>query len=299
MQRLELGLDEQDSVHSWLLSEGRLSKMKKANWQYWLDTLLFISFVGTVTIGFLLAFVIPKGPFAADRAKYFLGLHRHEWGDIHLSLGIALTTLVVVHLALGWKWIKAKTLKLFDEKWKAILLTTCLLPFLLLAVCWMAFPGGPGIYDQNDTTAARPDRGILRPGQLPPYDPSNATQTASVNTEQPRSRGNQSVGIPRGSRTSTKGEKQHPTAHPGGPEPRLTHGKVSEDTSGILITGQMTLREIERQTGISATVLAGHLGLPRSVSPDERLGGLRRRYSFTMKEARGVISSLLERRGRP
>jgi uncharacterized protein DUF4405 len=58
--------------------------------------------------GLLLGFVIPVGR-AAQREKYFLGLHRHGWVDMHLYLALLFIVLVVIHLGLQWKWIVQST----------------------------------------------------------------------------------------------------------------------------------------------------------------------------------------------
>ena len=52
--------------------------MKKSDWQYLVDTLLFLSITGIAFIGFLMGLFLPKGPNAQESAKYFLGLHRHQ-----------------------------------------------------------------------------------------------------------------------------------------------------------------------------------------------------------------------------
>jgi hypothetical protein len=265
--------------------------MKKVNWQYLIDALLFISVTGVVIVGFLLGFVIPKGPSATDSAKYFLGLHRHDWGDIHLYLGISFTILAVVHLILGWKWIKGKTQGLFHNYWRVTLAAMCFLPLVVLFVYWAFFPSEPSIYTDSESGEARPDRGILRAGTVPPYNPSNASPTAtqgqsgtSVETILERTEFEPRTGS----------DKQHRTDEHSHEEAGLTRGRASEDTSGILITGQMTLRDIERKTGISARVLADRLGLPQGASLDDRLGRLRKRYRFTMQDVRDIISSSLE-----
>jgi len=279
-----------------LFSAGRFLEMKRVSWQYLTDTLLFISVVGVVIIGFLLAFVIPKGPSATDSAKYFLGLHRHEWGDIHLYLGISFTILAVLHLILGWNWVKGKTRGLFGAKWKGALLAICALPFAVLAAWWMVFPGESSIYGHDDTGAAAPDRGILDAGQLLPYNPTNTIPAVSADSETHSSSGKQPITTILESATNRRIEKDHRPDQHGNEEAGFTRGRGSNDTSGILITGQTTLSDIERKTGISARVLAGHLGLPRSASSDESLGRLRKRYPFTMQDVRDVISSLIEQR---
>jgi len=77
-------------------------------------------------------------------------------------------------------------------------------------------------------------------------------------------------------------------------EPQLSRGRGSEDQSGVLITGQTTLREIESRSGISAREIAEKLRLPPQSSLDMSLGKLRRTYRFTMQDVRSVVSDLLK-----
>lgn len=53
--------------------------------------------------------------------------------------------------------------------------------------------------------------------------------------------------------------------------------------------GMMTLQEIEDLTGVPTTYLLEHLGLPQDVSPDARVGKLRRIYGFTMQDIRRIV----------
>ncbi|MEJ2037734.1 MAG: DUF4405 domain-containing protein, partial [Desulfosarcinaceae bacterium] len=67
--------------------------MKKNVLKYLIDTALFIDICSIAVIGLFMAVAIPSG--GGERAsKHFLGLHRHDWGNIHLSLSL----LLLVHL---------------------------------------------------------------------------------------------------------------------------------------------------------------------------------------------------------
>ena len=69
-------------------------------------------------IGLLLGFIIPKEK-AVD--KYFLGLHRHEWGDIHLYWSLFLLVLLFFHVLFNWAWIVNSTKRYFGENWRNVL----------------------------------------------------------------------------------------------------------------------------------------------------------------------------------
>ncbi len=133
--------------------------MKKADWQYLVNTLLFISVVGIALIGILLAFFIPKGPSAPESSKYFLNLHRHQWGNIHLYLSLTFIFLSVVHLILDWKWIKTRAAKIFKKGWKAALICTALVSIFVVFLFWLFYPKDPGAYQEYGRGA-----GILSEG---------------------------------------------------------------------------------------------------------------------------------------
>jgi hypothetical protein len=55
------------------------------------------------------------------------------------------------------------------------------------------------------------------------------------------------------------------------------------------IRGSMTLREVERESGVPMTVLKKKLGLPASAEPDDRLGFWKRKVGFEMQDVRRII----------
>ena len=105
-------------------------KLTRTDWKYLIDSLMLICILGMAVIGFLLRLVIPRGT-AAEDSKYFLGLHRHQWGDIHFGLSMAFIILLCIHLVLEWNWIKGKARQLFKRFWKVALMVTLLAAFLV------------------------------------------------------------------------------------------------------------------------------------------------------------------------
>ena len=226
--------------------------MKKTDWQYLVDTLLFLCIVGIVFIGFLMGLVIPKGPTAAEGAKYFLGLHRHQWGNIHFYLSIAFTVFVIIHLILSWKWIKSKARQIFKGRWVTALIFTAIASILVLFLFWSLFPNVPGAYEDYGVKAGE------------------RTKRQQLSKE--------GYPIPE--------EKE---------EEKLTKGRMAEDASGILITGRMTLYDLEDKTGIPARKIADKLGVPSNAPLNETLGRLRKRYLFTLQEVGDVVISLMKK----
>ena len=82
------------------------------------DVALFVDMCSIAVIGVFLGFVIPKGRIYDGSQKYFLGLHRHQWGDIHLYLSLLLLILLIFHIWFNWKWVVQSTKRYFGDKWK-------------------------------------------------------------------------------------------------------------------------------------------------------------------------------------
>jgi len=59
--------------------------------------------------------------------------------------------------------------------------------------------------------------------------------------------------------------------------------------NGISITGSMTLKEVEETTGVPASYIVESLQLPASISIDEKLGRLKRKYSFEIRAVREIV----------
>ncbi len=111
--------------------------MKKNFIKYLIDVILFVDICSIAGIGLLLAFVIPEGR-ASRASKYFLGLHRHEWGEIHLFLSILLLALLVLHLWLNWTWIVQSSKKYFGNNWKNALWCIGMAWILVIVIAYVA-----------------------------------------------------------------------------------------------------------------------------------------------------------------
>jgi hypothetical protein len=304
----------------WAVVVGEVLDMKKTDLRFYVDAFLFISIVGIVLIGFLLGFVLPEGPAASEDSKYFLGLHRHAWGDIHLYLGVAFTVLAALHVILGWSWVKGKARQLFRRGWKAALVSVPVLAFFVLFFFWSLSLSdtdqyadyGRGAATGQAVEEAVADGEVLVTGQVTLADLEESTGI-------PTGELSESLGLPAEvpsderlgrlkqkypftmdevrdvvtdhTSSSIKASENHYLEE----EPKLTRGRNAEDVSGILITGQVSLRDIERQTGVSARHLAQRLGLPVSTPVDERLGRLRKTYDFSLQDVRDVLSKLMKR----
>jgi len=246
--------------------------MKKTSWHYLTDFMLFISIGGLIIIGIIMAFFTSSGPMVEESSKYFLNLHRHQWGDIHFYFSLVFIVFLIIHLILEWKWIKGKTRKLFGNLWFLAIAVAFL--FIILFLSWCISPKGSGAYEDYgkgrgkrffQTQAKGP--GIKE--EKPPLQIKNKEENKKKEAIK-------------------KGEKKkHEEKRVGGRETKQGYGT-------IIITGQLTLNDIEEETGISSRRIADKLGLPAHISLNERLGRLRKRYLFNMQDVRDIVSSLLK-----
>jgi len=110
--------------------------MKKNTLKYVLDILLFIQVCSVASVGILLGFIIPKGG-PGPGEKYFLGLHRSGWVNIHLYLSLIFLALLAGHLFLNWPWIVQSTKRVFGDKWRNAMLVISGGWMVLLVFVWI------------------------------------------------------------------------------------------------------------------------------------------------------------------
>ena len=86
-------------------------KISKNRVNFWLGTLMFADMLFLSLIALIMKYILPPGCGSRHRGwgegepLTFLGLGRHDWGDVHWVLALILLSMLVVHLLLHWKWI--------------------------------------------------------------------------------------------------------------------------------------------------------------------------------------------------
>lgn len=110
--------------------------MTRNTLKYLISALLFVDFCSVAILGLLLGFVIPTGSVPGV-GKIFMGLHRHEWADIHLTLAIAILVLIALHVWLNWDWVTGTTKKFFGEQWQKGLWILSGTWFAVIFLAWM------------------------------------------------------------------------------------------------------------------------------------------------------------------
>jgi len=233
--------------------------MTKLKWNYLIDAVLYTLMTAVILTGLLQAFVLAEGPVAHAETKYFWGLHRHQWGDIHLYLSLGLCAFIVLHLVLHWSWILASTRKFLKSSWT--LLAILVLPLALLLLAWSLSEQNSPDYAGYGSGGGRRSRGRIAG---PPVEDN--------------------PGQPAGG--SAGADEQQPAPPPADePAPRSAPRKV-------VVRGSMTLAEVEQQTGVAAQEIARRLELPGKANLNQNLGRLRKTYAFEMERLREVVTDL-------
>jgi len=119
------------------LNTDKENKLKKNTLKFLINVMIFIDMTSIAVLGFLLGFVIPKGQGYSSQ-KYFLGIHRHDWVDIHLYLALFLLPLLIFHVWLNWTWVIQSTKRYLGDHWKNFLWSISFAWIIVLIVGWFA-----------------------------------------------------------------------------------------------------------------------------------------------------------------
>lgn len=81
--------------------------MSRSKLNFIIDAAMFVVLLAIVWTGILIWTALPPG-IRGGHGLTLWGLNRHEFGDIHMYLGIAFLILTGLHLWLHWGWFACK-----------------------------------------------------------------------------------------------------------------------------------------------------------------------------------------------
>lgn len=159
--------------------------MTKAKLNLIIDALMLLCMAAMAGIGLLIKYVLIPGQarwaiYGRNVELYFRGLDRHQWGTVHLAIGLVLVALLVLHIVLHWGMIVAIYRSLIPSRlfrWIVLGILLCLTA-ILLAFSSLVKPevgeirGGGGQRGRGYRTHAAPIR-----ANQPVALPSAATKT--------------------------------------------------------------------------------------------------------------------------
>jgi hypothetical protein len=188
-------------------------------------------------------------PPGSGSVRALWGLGRHDWGDVHFWMAVATAALLVIHVALHWSWVCTTARHLVVRR------------------------GSPS--DQSSAWA----RNLYGAGFLVLLIAIFGGFIWVADS---------SVVPPRLARPADKSGSSAPVEerNPSTPvEEEQGAGRAADGT----VRGSMTLSEVSEVTGIPVQTFKTQLGLPATVSGNERLGPLMQQYGFRMSHVRRVI----------
>ena len=113
----------------------------KTKFNFITDACMFLVILAMAGLGFLMKFVLVPGKerwvkYGRNVNLTMFGWDRHDWGDIHLDLGLIFLGLLVLHIILHWRQIVGLFQKFVPAERRPLVL----LIFVLLAVFLIYFP---------------------------------------------------------------------------------------------------------------------------------------------------------------
>ena len=236
-----------------------------------IDIVMFILLLAMAGIGFLMKFVVFTGE--VRNVKYgnnvdleFLGLNRHQWGSIHLTISIIFLALLVLHIILHWKCIVSIYKCLFPSlftRYTVIIFILIVSGLTLISPFFLKpemVPFEPQYRNRNNLF---PSSGLLIQ-EAPEKDSAFPAET--VGAEKP--------GSPANSRKQPD-EAMHEDHH-------------NSEYDEFEVYGNQTLQFVADRYNVPAAVISRDLRVPENLA-GERLSRLRKQYAFTMTDVRKSI----------
>jgi len=126
---------------------------RKAELNLIIDGLLLLCIAAIVGIGLLIKYVLVPGYlrweiYGRNVEMFFWGLDRHQWGTIHLVIGIVFLALLILHVVLHWSMIIGIYRKLIPNRF-ARWITALVLIFMTVVLLAFSYFVKPEINEQG------------------------------------------------------------------------------------------------------------------------------------------------------
>jgi uncharacterized protein DUF4405 len=257
--------------------------MKRSDINFLVDAVAFLGLILLVSTGLIMRFVLPpfQGGRSGESGPFLLwGWDRHQWGEIHFWIAAGLLVVMVVHLFLHWKWI-ANVVQGKPREGSGIRVSLGILSLIVLLVV-----AGSPFFSPTEQKIRRGKQAVSEERLINAVD-DKFTETKNRAEKQAAPVKNKEKPI----------EDKKPVPKPSENKVDSDPTKKKEDEKPVSdsethakeIRGSMTLKEVEKMTGVPVTYILGKLGLPDDTDPENRLGRLRRQYGFYMHDVREIV----------
>ena len=234
-----------------------------------IDFILFGLLMAMAGIGLLIKYVLVSGEtrnanYGENINLLFWGLDRHEWGTIHLIVSLIFILFLVLHIVFHWKMITCLIKRLIPNNTVRIWfnVSVSILGFILFFFAFLITP--EQAYHENNyrnrVVNAMPLQ-MQQKDAFAPTDKKKATpKTENESTEHSE---------------NDHAEKKH---------------KNQTAIVEYEVLGTYTLNFVANKYSVPCSHLCNELCIPQHLS-NERLGRLRKKYSFTMSDVSKSISA--------
>jgi hypothetical protein len=220
-----------------------------------IDIIMLLLMMPIAGIGFLIKYVLIPGIqrnalYGSNVDLEFLGLTRHEWGTIHLILGIIFLAMLILHIIFHWNMIVCIFRRILPHKILRIVFSGFLLAISLLLISFPLF--------------IKPE--IV--GRKPLHQNRNIKNKSVTN-------------IPKSNELS-----KHTNIDALDSNNDKEHKHTLND--GYEVQGSMTLQFVADKYNVPASKIAADLKIPVTLT-GEKLGRLKKQYLFTMDDVKKSI----------
>jgi hypothetical protein len=125
-----------------------------------IDLIAAALMVGMAATGYILRFPLPPG---SNKYLSLWGLTRHQWGDVHFWIGLALLGVILLHVILHWQWVAVSVRRKLSaakpasgSAWLSGLMTLVVLGAMLTVFAWAAHHGVEEVTEPREGVCPTP-----------------------------------------------------------------------------------------------------------------------------------------------
>ncbi len=236
----------------------------KAKVNFIIDAIMFVLMGLLAGLGLLIKYVLVSGEerwikYGHNVDIRFWGLDRHQWGEIHLYVAIALILFLVLHIVLHWNMIVCLYKRIIGNRKARIL---CGLTFMVVTLLMVLFPYFIRLETEELASGKERFQSFSVNEKATPIEKSVQTNKTEKSD----------VGLV--ADVKEKEEELHHNVDP-----------------SIEVRGVMTLSQVSRKYDVSCDYIKQKLNIPLSTSNSSKLGHLRKQYGFKMSELELIIAN--------
>ncbi|MGM0621547.1 MAG: DUF4405 domain-containing protein [Bacteroidota bacterium] len=239
-----------------------------------IDILMFVVMAALAVIGFFIRFTLISGEarwekFGSNIEITLLGLDRHQWGFIHLVLGVMLAVLLVLHIFFHWKQIIClfrRITPLRTQRYALVFTLTVVSLLIFISPFLLQVELGEPIRGQGEGGGRNVSRTSFT------YLPDESENRTPVSSEE---------------------LNELTQSHAIDEDENRRH----REARMLEVKGYHTIGILAKNYNISAAELKSTLNIPSDVSSNERLGRIRKIYGFSMRKVEDCILALQQSTG--